>query len=82
MNAAPNPPASSDSEFRVLALSGGGYLGVYTATLLAELEARVGEPLGRHFDLIAGTLVGGILAVGLGYELPMQHMLELFLERG
>jgi len=74
-------PASRD-EFRVLALSGGGYLGVYTAALLAELEERVGEPLGRRFDLIAGTSVGGILAIGLGYELPMQQMLTLFLERG
>jgi len=82
MNAAPDPPASRESEFRVLSLSGGGYLGVYTATLLAELEDRVGEPLGRRFDLIAGTSVGGILAVGLGFELPMRHMLELFLERG
>ncbi len=65
-----------------MALSGGGYLGVYTAALLAELEEHVGEPLGRHFDLIAGTSVGGILAVGLGFELPMQKMLALFLERG
>lgn len=69
-------------EFRVLALSGGGYLGVYTAALLAELEERVGEPLGRRFDLIAGTSVGGILAVGLGFELPMKQMLALFLEHG
>ena len=69
-------------EFRILALSGGGYLGVYTAALLADLEDRVGEPLGRRFDLIAGTSVGGILAVALGYELPMRQMLALFLDRG
>ena len=69
-------------DFRILALSGGGYLGVYTAALLAELEERVGEPLGRRFDLIAGTSVGGILAIGLGFELPMRQMLALFVERG
>ena len=45
---------------RILALAGDGYL--YTATVLAELEARGGEPLGRRFDLIAGTSVGGIAA--------------------
>lgn len=82
MNAETNPRPVNEKEFRILALSGGGYLGVYTATLLAELEERVGEPLGRRFDLIAGTSVGGILAVGLGYELPMKQMLALFLERG
>lgn len=74
--------ATGETEFRILSLSGGGYLGVYTAALLVEFERRVGEPLGRHFDLIAGTSVGGILAVGLGFELPMKHMLALFLDRG
>ena len=54
--------ALTGKRFRVLALSGGGYLGVYTAALLAALEDRAGEPLGRRFDLIAGTSVGGILA--------------------
>ena len=43
----------SSSEFRILALSGGGYLGLYAAVVLAELEARVGEPLARRFDMIA-----------------------------
>jgi predicted acylesterase/phospholipase RssA len=82
MNAVIEPVSSRQSEFRVLALSGGGYLGVYTAALLARLEERVGEPLGRRFDQIAGTSVGGILAVGLAYELPMRLMLQLFLEKG
>jgi hypothetical protein len=31
---------------RILALAGGGYLGLYSATALAGLEARGGEPLG------------------------------------
>ena len=82
MEPAIDPPAPAPEEFRVLALSGGGYLGLYTAALLAELEERVGEPLGRRFDLIAGTSVGGILAIGLGYELPMRKMLAIFLEHG
>ena len=82
MNAATPIASTREKEFRILALSGGGYLGVYTATLLAALEDRVGEPLGRRFDLIAGTSVGGILAVALGYELPMRQLLQLFVERG
>jgi uncharacterized protein len=73
---------SAEKPFRILALSGGGYLGVYTATLLAELEEQAGEPLGRRFDLIAGTSVGGILAVGLAYEMPMRTVLAIFVERG
>ena len=68
--------------FRILSLSGGGYLGLYTARVLAGLEARAGEPLGRRFDLIAGTSVGGILALALAYEVPMATVLSLFVDRG
>ena len=68
--------------FRILALAGGGYLGLYTACVLAELEERAGEPLARRFDLIAGTSVGGILALALAYEIPMTRLKDLFLEHG
>jgi patatin-like phospholipase/acyl hydrolase len=67
---------------RILALAGGGYLGLYTAAVLAELEARVGEPLARRFDLIAGTSVGGIAALALAFEVPMQRVVGLFEDRG
>jgi patatin-like phospholipase/acyl hydrolase len=68
--------------YRILSLAGGGYLGYYTACVLAELETRASKPLGRCFDLIAGTSVGGILALGLAYEVPVAEMRRLFAERG
>jgi len=71
-----------DKPFRILALAGGGYLGLYTATVLAEIEARAGEPLGRRFDLIAGTSVGGILAIALAFEIPMATIRQIFLDKG
>ena len=73
----PKPP-----DFRILSLAGGGYLGFYTACLLADLEEQAGEPLGRRFDLIAGTSVGGILAIALAFEIPMATIRTLFLENG
>lgn len=72
----------ADKPFRILSLAGGGYLGLYTACVLAELEEIVGEPLGRRFDLIAGTSVGGLLAIALAFEMPMTMLRELFLEHG
>jgi patatin-like phospholipase/acyl hydrolase len=51
--------------FQILSLSGGGFLGLYTASVLAELEKRAGRPLAESFDLIAGTSVGGIIGLGL-----------------
>ena len=75
--------AAADSKpFRILSLAGGGFLGLYTARVLAALESRCGEPLGRRFDLLAGTSVGGMLAVGLAFEVPMVRLVELFVDRG
>lgn len=68
--------------FRILALDGGGIRGAYTASVLATLEKEIGEPITRHFDLIAGTSTGGILAVGLGMGLSPLQMLEFYRSRG
>ena len=68
--------------FRILALSGGGFLGLYSAAVLAGIEADLGEPIGRRFDLIAGTSVGGIIASAAALELPMADVVDLFLSRG
>ena len=75
-------PTPGRRRFRILSLSGGGFLGLYTARVLAELEERTGEPLGRRFDLIAGTSIGGILALALAFEVPMRAVLEVFITRG
>lgn len=69
-------------EFRILALSGGGYLGLYAAAVLAGLEEQAGEPLGRRFDLVAGTSVGGILAAAVALEVPLREIVELFRSQG
>lgn len=69
-------PAFDLGEFRVLALSGGVPLGVYTVEILVELEARVGAPLGRRFDLIADTSAGWILAAALGYGFRGKRKVE------
>lgn len=74
--------ASTDRPFRILSLAGGGYLGLYTACVLAELEEMAGEPLGRRFDLIAGTSVGGLLAIALAFEMPMALLRDLFVQHG
>jgi uncharacterized protein len=70
------------NRFQVLALSGGGYRGLYTAKILADVEQHIGGPIGRHFDLIAGTSIGGILALGVALEIPAEEMVELFEKHG
>lgn len=69
-------------KFQVLALSGGGFRGLYTAIVLQKLEEEIGRPIGQSFDLIAGTSIGGILALAVAYEIPMKNVVELFEEKG
>lgn len=68
--------------YHVLALSGGGYRSLYTATILAELESVLGRPIASHFDLICGTSAGGMLALGLAAEIPASELKALFEDQG
>lgn len=79
-NPAPSVPKTED--FHILALSGGGYRGLYTSIIMANLEESIGEPIGRRFDLICGTSVGGIIALAIGLEIPMSRVRDMFLEQG
>ncbi|MDY6813529.1 MAG: patatin-like phospholipase family protein [Pseudomonadota bacterium] len=63
------------SPVSILSIDGGGLRGLIPALILQRIEAAVHEadraagrpcqPLARHFDLIAGTSTGALLAVGL-----------------
>ena len=68
--------------FQILSLSGGGYMGLYTIAVLSELEDQIGRPLAGCFDLIAGTSVGGIIALGLAAEHPASNINDAFEEMG
>lgn len=73
---------SDGISFRILALDGGGLKGAFTASAIATWEKQTGLRVVDHFDLIAGTSTGGILALGLGLGLSGQQMLDFYLKRG
>jgi patatin-like phospholipase/acyl hydrolase len=52
--------------------------------VLAEFERRhlSGGSIGDHFDLIAGTSTGGIIALGLASGLPASFVRDLYIEHG
>jgi patatin-like phospholipase/acyl hydrolase len=77
-----NNPSGNRKDFRILSLDGGGICGVFPAALLARLEEHLEHPIGRYFDLIAGTSTGGIIAIGLGLGLPARDILRLYVEEG
>jgi patatin-like phospholipase/acyl hydrolase len=72
---------SAKTDFQILSLSGGGMRGLYTATVLAELEQSLADKsenpnywIGQHFDLICGTSIGGVLALGLASGLTAREL--------
>lgn len=68
--------------FQILSLSGGGYRGLFTIEVLAKLEERAGRPIGSCFDLIAGTSIGGIIAIGLAMGKTAKEIRQAFLDHG
>jgi patatin-like phospholipase/acyl hydrolase len=71
-----------DVGFQILSLSGGGYLGLYTVAVLAELERRNQGPIAKRFDLLAGTSIGGITALALAAEISAAKVQEAFETNG
>jgi hypothetical protein len=75
---------------RLLALDGGGILGVMSLEILAKIEeqlaaaTRAGQRfrLGDYFDYIGGTSTGAIIATGLAAGLRVQDLLEFYDKAG
>ena len=50
---------------KILSIDAGGVRGIIPATILAELEARTGQPVCSLFDFVTGTSSGGMLVLCL-----------------
>jgi patatin-like phospholipase/acyl hydrolase len=70
-----NIQAPTDRICRILSLDGGGAKGFYTLGVLRELEALLGSPIWKNFDLIFGTSTGAIIGalLGLGHSVAAVH---------
>ena len=68
---------------RILSIDGGGVKGVFPVSFLAELESSLQiDSVGNYFDLIAGTSVGGIIALALGLGLSAREITAFLIEHG
>ncbi|MBO6827732.1 MAG: patatin-like phospholipase family protein [Sneathiella sp.] len=68
----------SDNLFRVLTLDGGGAKGFYTLGVLKEIEAMLGCPLYKRFDLVFGTSTGAVIAVLIALGYKVDHIHDLY----
>jgi hypothetical protein len=75
---------------KLLAIDGGGILGVIALEILAEMERQLarstgkGEAfrLGDYFDYIGGTSTGAIIASGLAVGMTVADLLNFYQEAG
>jgi uncharacterized protein len=68
--------------FQILSLDGGGIRGIFSAAVLAAIEEDLNIRVIDHFDLIAGTSTGGIIAIALGFGLSPKQIVEFYLQDG
>src|SRR3954464_3908546 len=75
-------PGGGARPFQILSFDGGGLKGLFAAALLADVEKQLGVTIADHFDLIAGTSTGGLIALGLGAGLRPAEIVEFYLKAG
>lgn len=69
-------------DFKILSLDGGGYKGLYTISLLSELEKKFKTSCYNIFDLFAGTSTGSIIALALAMGKKASDVQKMYLELG
>lgn len=69
-------------ERHLLALTGGGYRGLFSAEILTAAEGEGPAPLSSRFDMVAGTSIGGILAIGLACGVRARDLATFMREHG
>lgn len=77
--------ASSSKTVKILSLDGGGMRGYFSATFLKRfcLDAGIqSNRLFEAFDIITGTSIGGIQALGYAYGKTPEDMRQFFASKG
>lgn len=70
------------AKFKILSIDGGGIKGLYSASVLAELEKLYNVKITDYFDLVCGTSTGGLLAMGVSLGIPMEDIVKFYVEKG
>ncbi|RWJ43121.1 CBASS cGAMP-activated phospholipase [Mesorhizobium sp.] len=68
--------------YQILALSGGGFRGLFTAEYLKRCEEAHSQRIYQRFDLIVGTSIGALLAAGFALGRPAADLCEAMVAHG
>ena len=75
--------AGNGKTIKVLSLDGGGVRGIITSRLLelfCDLAGIPGNKIYQYFDIIAGTSIGGIQALGYAKGLTPTYVKQLLID--
>ena len=72
---------ADDGKRQILSLTGGGFMGLFTASLLAKAEGAYGRVFDRT-DLFAGTSIGAVIALGLAADVPAATIRDAMVKQG
>lgn len=77
----------SNDKIKILSLNGGGVRGLFSISVLAQIEKIIEQKTGNrdvrvgdYFDLIAGSSIGGVLALGLASGKSARELQAIFYE--
>ncbi len=71
-----------DSRARVISFDGGGYRGLLSAAVVWHIQAEFNINLPGSADLLAGTSVGGINALGYAIDMSPRDVVDFYRDRG
>jgi uncharacterized protein len=67
---------------KILGIDGGGIRGVFAISILKAMEDAYQTRVSDHFDLVAGTSTGSIIAAATALDSDMDTLLEQYLQYG
>lgn len=71
-----------EQNFKILAIDGGGIRGVVPAHIINLMHSKFAVTPAKHFDLIAGTSTGAIIAAALACEVEPSKIIDLYKKNG
>ena len=78
---ATNKSDLEEQTFKILSVDGGGFKGLYAATLLNELEKAHGL-IAQHFDMLCGTSTGALIVLPLAAGKSAADIATFYKEQG
>ncbi|WP_032113012.1 patatin-like phospholipase family protein [Candidatus Paracaedibacter symbiosus] len=65
-----------------MCFDGGGIRGIFSLEVLKSVTDGLPQPLTKYVDLFAGPSTGGMIALGLSMDKPIEDILKIYTEKG